>query len=227
LQKRSERGIISRETSTTSAEEAGMQRLTERQKEVLQGIHEIVQEKRYPPTVREIGERLGLRSSCTVQRHLEALERKGYIKRDRTKARSVEILKAPDPTMIPVPMVPVPIIGKVAAGQPILATENIEEVFPLPRDIVKDDQCFMLEVKGNSMIEAGIFDGDYVVVRQQPYADDGEIVVALLDDEATVKYLRRRRNRIFLEPANAEMQPIVATNVKILGKVLMSIRRYT
>jgi repressor LexA len=227
LRKRSERGIISRETSTTSAEEAGMQRLTERQKEVLQGIHEIVQEKRYPPTVREIGERLGLRSSCTVQRHLEALERKGYIKRDRTKARSVEILKAPDPTMIPVPMVPVPIIGKVAAGQPILATENIEEVFPLPRDIVKDDQCFMLEVKGNSMIEAGIFDGDYVVVRQQPYADDGEIVVALLDDEATVKYLRRRRNRIFLEPANAEMQPIVATNVKILGKVLMSIRRYT
>jgi repressor LexA len=203
-----------------------MQGLTERQGEVLQGIHDIFQEKGYPPTVREIGERLGLRSSCTVQRHLEALERKGYIKRDRTKARSFEILKAPDPKMIPVPMVPVPVIGQVAAGQPILATENIEEVFPLPRDIVKDDQCFMLEVKGDSMIDAGIFDGDYVVVRQQPYADNGEIIVALLEDEATVKYLKRKRNRVYLEPANKNMQPIVADDVKIIGKVLMSIRRY-
>ncbi len=203
-----------------------MQRLTDRQRQVLDGIHEIVQQKRYPPTVREIGERLGLRSSCTVQRHLEALERKGYIKRDRTKARSVEILRSPDPTMIPVPMVPVPVIGRVAAGQPLLATENIEEVFPLPRDIVKDAQCFMLQVKGSSMIEAGIFDGDYVVVRQQPYADDGEIVVALLGDEATVKYLRRKRNRVSLEPANKDMQPIIANEVQIIGKVLMSIRRY-
>jgi repressor LexA len=204
-----------------------MRRLTDRQREVLEGIHEIFREKGYPPTVREIGERLGLRSSCTVQRHLEALEKKGYIKRDRTKARSMEILKAPDPTMIPVPMIPVPVLGRVAAGQPVLATENIEEVFPLPRDIVKDDQCFMLEVKGDSMIEAGIFNGDYVVVRQQPYAEDGEIVVALLEDEATVKYLRRRRNRIHLVPANKDMQPIVADDVKIVGKVLMSIRRYS
>jgi repressor LexA len=203
-----------------------MQRLTERQQQVLKGIYDIFQQKRYPPTVREIGQRLGLRSSCTVQRHLEALERKGYIRRDRTKARSVEILNAPDPTMIPVPMVPVPVVGRVAAGQPILAAENIEEVFPLPRDIVKDDQCFMLHVKGDSMIEAGIFDGDYVVVRQQPYADEGEIVVALLGDEATVKRFRRRRNRIYLDPANKDMQPIIATDVKIIGKVLMSIRRY-
>jgi len=203
-----------------------MQRLTERQQQVLKGIHDIFQQKRYPPTVREIGQRLGLRSSCTVQRHLEALERKGYIRRDRTKARSVEILNAPDPTMIPVPMVPVPVVGRVAAGQPILAAENIEEVFPLPRDIVKDDQCFMLQVKGDSMIEAGIFDGDYVVVRQQPYADEGEIVVALLGDEATVKRFRRRRSRIYLDPANKDMQPIIATDVKIIGKVLMSIRRY-
>ena len=204
-----------------------MQRLTDRQRDVLKGIYEIRRKKGYPPTVREIGERLGLRSSCTVQRHLEALERKGYIKRDRTKARSVEILKAPDVTMVPVPMVTVPVVGRVAAGQPILAAENIEEVFPLPRDIVKDDQCFMLQVQGESMIDAGIFDGDYVVVRQQPYADDGEIVVALLGDEATVKYLRRRRNRIYLDPANKDMQPIVATDVKIIGRVLMSIRRYT
>jgi repressor LexA len=204
-----------------------MRRLTDRQREVLEGIHDIYSEKGYPPTVREIGERLGLRSSCTVQRHLEALEKKGYIKRDRTKARSMEILKAPDPTMIPVPMVPVPVMGRVAAGQPILATENIEEVFPLPRDIVKDDQCFMLEVKGDSMVEAGIFNGDYVVVRQQPYAEDGEIIVALLEDEATVKYLRRRRNRIYLVPANKDMRPITADDVKIIGKVLMSIRRYS
>jgi repressor LexA len=203
-----------------------MQRLTERQRQVLKGIHDIFQQKHYPPTVREIGQRLGLRSSCTVQRHLEALERKGYIRRDRTKARSVEIVKAPDLTMVPVPMVPVPVVGRVAAGQPILAAENVEEVFPLPRDIVKDDQCFMLQVKGDSMIEAGIFDGDYVVVRQQPYADEGEIVVALLGDEATVKRFRRRRSRIYLDPANKDMSPIVATDVKIVGKVLMSIRRY-
>ena len=203
-----------------------MQGLTSRQQEVLEGIHQIISEKGYPPTVRDIGQRLGLRSSCTVQRHLEALERKGYIKRDRTKARSVEIIQAPDPTMIPVPMVPVPVIGAVAAGQPILAVENIEEVFPLPRDIVKDDQCFMLKVEGDSMIEAGIFDGDYVVVRQQPDAEDGDIVVALLEDEATVKRLRRRRNRIHLEPANKKMKPIVADDVQIVGRVLMSIRRY-
>ena len=204
-----------------------MQGLTERQRQVLEGIHKFIREKGIPPTVREIGERLGLRSSCTVQRHLEALERKGFLKRGRTKARSMEIIRADDPTMVPVPMVPVPVVGAVAAGQPILATENIEEVFPLPRDVVKNDQCFMLEVKGESMIEAGIFDGDYVVVRQQPDATDGDIVVALLEDEATVKYFRRRRGRIYLEPANANMQPIVATNAQIIGKVLMSIRRYT
>jgi repressor LexA len=203
-----------------------MQKITERQKRVLEGIYRIAREKGYPPTVREIGERLGLRSSCTVQRHLEALERKGYIKRSPTKARSIEIVQAEDPTMVPVPMVPVPVVGAVAAGQPILAAENIEEVFPLPRDIVKDDQCFMLQVKGDSMVEAGIFDGDYVVVRQQPYAEDGDIVVALLGEEATVKRLRRRRHRIYLDPANASMQPIIATDVKIIGKVVMSIRRY-
>jgi repressor LexA len=161
-----------------------------------------------------------------VQRHLEALERKGYIKRDRTKARSVEIVQADDPMMVPVPMVAVPVVGTVAAGQPILAAENIEDVFPLPRDIVKDQQCFMLRVKGDSMIEAGIFDGDYVVVRQQPYAENGDIVVALLEDEATVKYYRRRRKSICLEPANRSMEPIIVDDVKIVGKVVMSIRRY-
>jgi len=203
-----------------------MQKLTGRQQQVLEGIHKISGEKGYPPTVREIGELLGLRSSCTVQRHLEALERKGYLKRDRTKARTLEILQADDPTMRRVPMVAVPIVGTVAAGQPILATENIEDVFPLPRDIVKDQQCFILQVKGDSMIEAGIFNGDMVVVRQQPYAEDGDIVVALLEDEATVKYLKRKRGRIYLEPANVTMQPIVADDVQIVGKVLMSIRRY-
>jgi len=201
-------------------------KLTDRQQQVLEGIYKISQEKGYPPTVREIGDLLGLRSSCTVQRHLEALERKGYLKRDKTKARSLEILQADNPTLKPVPMVPVPIIGTVAAGQPLLAIENIEDVFPLPRDIVKDVQCFMLHVKGDSMIEAGIFNGDMVVVRQQPYADDGDIIVALLGDEATVKYLRRRRGHIFLEPANPTMQPLQADDVHIIGKVLMSIRRY-
>ena len=203
-----------------------MQELTSRQRQVLEGIHDIAKQKGYPPTVREIGEKLGLRSSCTVQRHLEALERKGYIRRDRTKARSVEILRAPNPTMIPVPMRPVPIVGRVAAGQPTLAAEDIEEVFPLPRDVVKDDECFMLQVEGESMIEAGIFDGDYVVVRRQPYAEDGDIVVGLIEDEATVKRLRRRRNKVHLEPANRKMEPIIADDVQIIGKVLMSIRRY-
>jgi len=204
-----------------------MQGLTKRQRQVLEGIHRIIRDKGIPPTVREIGERLGLRSSCTVQRHLEALEKKGFLRRDRTKARSMEIIRSPDPTMVPVPMMPVPVVGTVAAGQPILAAENIEEVFPLPRDVVKDDTCFMLQVQGDSMIEAGIFDGDYVVVRQQPYADNGDIVVALIEDEATVKYYRARRNKVYLEPANAKMQPIVVENPRIIGRVLMSIRRYT
>lgn len=203
-----------------------MQKLTGRQQQVLEGIHTISQQKGYPPTVREIGELLGLRSSCTVQRHLEALERKGYLRRDRTKARSIEILQADNPTLKPVPMVIVPIVGTVAAGQPLLATENIEDVFPLPRDIVKDEQCFILHVQGDSMIEAGIFNGDLVVVRQQPYADEGEIVVALIGEEATVKYLRRRRGHVYLDPANATMEPILADEVQIVGKVLMSIRRY-
>lgn len=203
-----------------------MEKLTGRQQQVLEGIHKIAGDKGYPPTVREIGELLGLRSSCTVQRHLEALERKGYLRRDRTKARSIEILQASDRTLVPVPMVSVPIVGTVAAGLPLLAHENIEDVFPLPRDIVKDQQCFILHVQGDSMIEAGIFNGDMVVVRQQAYADDGDIVVAMLGEEATVKYLKRRRNRIFLEPANATMEPIVADEVQIVGKVLMSIRRY-
>ncbi len=204
-----------------------MRGITKRQRQVLETIHEIMKEKGVPPTVREIGERLGLRSSCTVQRHLEALERKGFLRRDRTKARSMEIIRAEDPTMVPVPMVPVPVVGTVAAGAPILAAENIEEVFPLPRDVVKDDTCFMLRVQGDSMIEAGIFDGDYVVVRQQPYAETGDIVVALIEDEATVKYYRPRRGKIYLEPANAKMDPIVVKDAQIIGKVLMSIRRYS
>jgi repressor LexA len=204
-----------------------MRGLTKRQRQVLEGIHQLMRQRGIPPTVREIGERLQLRSSCTVQRHLEALERKGFLKRDRTKARSLEIIHSDDPTMVRVPMVQVPVVGTVAAGQPILAAENIEEVFPLPRDVVKNDQCFMLRVKGDSMVEAGIFDGDYVVVRQQPYAEDGDIVVALMEDEATVKYFRRSRGRIYLVPAHPTMKPIIAHNPQIIGKVLMSIRRYT
>lgn len=203
-----------------------MEGITGRQREVLEAIHDIMRRTGIPPTVREIGDRLGLRSSCTVQRHLRALEAKGFIKRDRTKARSLTILRSENPMMVPVPMVPVPVVGRVAAGQPILAAENIEEVFPLPRDIVKDDQCFMLRVEGDSMIEAGIFDGDYVVVRQQPYAESGDIVVALIDDEATIKYYRPRNGKVYLEPANPALRPIVAENPRIIGKVVMSIRRY-
>jgi len=204
-----------------------MQGLTERQRQVLRVIHSVSEARGRPPTVREIGGQIGLSSTCTVQRHLEALERKGYIRKDAARARSVTIIKSDDPRMLPRRTVRVPLVGTVAAGRPLLAAENIEEVFPLPRDLVKDAQAFMLRVKGDSMIGAGIFDGDLAVVRQQNYAEDGDIVVALLEEEATIKYLRRRRNRLLLEPANPSLRPVPAEGATILGKVIMTIRQFT
>ena len=203
-----------------------MRGLTQKQRRVLRTIHDLAEATGRKPTVRELMERLGLRSTCTVQRHLEALERKGFITKDPLKARSVVIVDSDDPLLIPRPAVAVPLLGTVAAGQPLLAAENIEEVFPLPREMVKDGQCFMLRVKGDSMIEAGLFDGDFVVVRQQSYAEPGDIVVALLGEEATVKRLARRRGRLYLEPANPAMKPMAADDATVLGKVIMSLRRY-
>jgi len=205
-----------------------MEQLTERQKSILRGIHEIYRETGAPPTVRELGQRVGLSSSCTVQRHLDALERKGYIRRNRTKARSVEIVRSHDPAMVRRPSISVPLLGQVAAGAPMLAEENIEEVYALPADLVSGDETFMLRVKGDSMIEAGLFDGDFVVVQKQSSAEDGDVVVALLDDEATVKRFYRENGRIRLQPANSSMEPIYADagHVAIIGKVILGLRRF-
>jgi repressor LexA len=201
-------------------------KLTARQRQVLQSIHDIMQETGLPPTVREIGQRMGLSSSCTVQRHLEALERKGYIRRNPTKARTIEIVGADDPVMIPRPSVPIPLVGTVAAGSPILAVENIEDVYAMPAGLVAPEGCFMLRIQGDSMIEAGLFEGDLAVVRQQNTADDGDIVVALIEDEATVKRFYRQNGKVRLQPANSRMEPIISDQVQIIGKVILGIRRF-
>ncbi len=204
-----------------------MEGLTARQKAVLRGIHEITSKSGYPPTVREIGAFLGLSSSCTVQRHLDALERKGYIKRNRTKARSVEIVQSYDPVMVRRPTVALPLVGTVAAGLPILATENVEDVVSMPADLVGEGEHFMLRVRGESMIGAGLFDGDLVVVRKQDTGRSGDIVVALVDgEEATIKRFFKENGRIRLQPENPTMQPIITKKVNVLGKVVLGIRRF-
>jgi len=204
-----------------------MEGLTIRQKQVLRGIHDIYLEKGYPPTVREIGQRLGLSSSCTVQRHLDTLERKGYIRRNRTKARSVEIVQSYDPAMVRRPTVSVPLLGTVAAGQPMLAAENVEEVIALPTELVGQGDHFMLRVRGESMVGVGLFDGDMVVVRRQSHARSGDIVVALLEgEEATIKRLFKEDGRVRLQPENPSMQPIITDKVSVLGKVVLGIRRF-
>jgi repressor LexA len=203
-----------------------MPELTERQRDVLRAIHEIGHETGYPPTVRELCKRIGVRSSCTVQRHLEALQRKGFIRRHATKARTVEIIRSPDPTMLPHATRTIPLLGAVAAGQPLLAVESIEGVYSLPTELVPSEDCFMLRVQGESMIGAGLADGDLVVVHRQATADDGEIVVALIDDEATVKRFFRERGRIRLQPENPAMKPIFVKRAAIIGKVIMAIKRF-
>ncbi len=205
-----------------------MHGLTQRQRHVLEQIHKVMRETGYPPTVREIMERLGLSSTCTVQRHLEALERKGFIRRSRLKARTVEIIKADDPRMVPRAIVSVPLVGTAAAGPPLLAVENIEDVFPLPAELVPEEPAFCLRVKGDSMMGVGLFDGDLVVVRQQDTADEGDIIVALVEDEATIKTFRRQNGLIRLEPANPAYEPLVLAEeqVGILGRVTLGLRRF-
>jgi repressor LexA len=201
--------------------------LTDRQRQILECINSEVRRRGFPPSVREIGVAVGLSSSSTVHSHLTALEDKGYIRRDPTKPRALEVIGAARPgrgtTEMPrVHMVPV--VGQVAAGAPVLATENIETTIPLP-DELADDATFILKVKGDSMIEAGLLEGDFLVVRQQQTADNGDIVVALLGDEATVKRFYRESGRIRLQPENASMEPIYTTDVLVLGKVISLFRR--
>jgi repressor LexA len=198
--------------------------LTKRQREILTYLMESMQRRGYPPSVREIGAALGLTSSSTVHSHLAALEKKGFIHRDPSKPRAIEILKdgASQP---PKRVVNVPVLGRIAAGQPLFAEENIEDVFPLPRDFVREDASFILRVRGDSMIDAGIHDGDYLVIRQQPTANNGEIVAALLGEEATVKRFYKERDQVRLQPENRTMTPILTREVSILGKAVALIRR--
>ncbi|MDF2721939.1 MAG: lexA [Paenibacillus sp.] len=200
-----------------------MSKVSNRQQAILEFIKNEVRDKGYPPSVREIGEAVGLASSSTVHGHLDRLERKGLIRRDPTKPRAIEILGGQDDSLaaFSYSIAKVPLIGKVTAGIPITATENIEEYFPLPSHFVGDNNVFMLRVVGESMIEAGIHHNDYVIVKQQQTADNGDIVVAMTeDDEATVKTFYKERDHIRLQPENPAMEPIRLRNVTILGKVI-------
>lgn len=200
-----------------------MSKISKRQNSILDFIKQEVREKGYPPSVREIAEAVGLLSSSTVHGHLDRLEKKGFIRRDPTKPRAIEILvQDENDNVIHMPVAQVPIVGKVTAGIPITATENIEDYFPLPAHYVGDNNnVFILNVIGESMIEAGIHNGDYVIVRQQQTANNGEIVVAMTeDDEATVKTFYKEKDHIRLQPENESMEPIRLHNVTILGKVI-------
>jgi len=193
-------------------------KLTDKQKEILEYIKETILGKGYPPAVREICEAVHLKSTSSVHSHLETLERNGYIRRDPTKPRTIEILDD-DFALTRREVVNVPVIGTVAAGVPILAEENIEDYIPIPVEMLPNKEVFMLKVKGESMIEAGILDGDYILVKKQNVAMNGEIVVALIGDEATVKTFYKEKDHIRLQPENSTMDPIIVPDCQILGKV--------
>ncbi len=197
-----------------------MKKVSKRQEDILEFIKEEVRTKGYPPSVREIGEAVGLASSSTVHGHLNRLESKGLIRRDPTKPRAIEILDQDNISKQGV--IHVPLVGKVTAGLPITAIENIEEYFPIPDFYgTSDDHIFMLEIMGESMIEAGILDGDYVIVKQQATANNGDIVVAMTEEnEATVKRFYKEDGYFRLQPENSSMEPIIVDNVSVLGKVV-------
>lgn len=200
-----------------------MDDLSPRQKQILDFIRHQVATKGYPPSVREVGEAVGLSSSSTVHGHLNKLEKHGYIRRDPTKPRAIELLEKALPVRKEI--VYAPVIGKVTAGEPILAVENIEDFFPIPKDFANYEEIFMLKVRGDSMIGAGILSGDYVVVRSQSTADNGDIVVALIDDEATVKRFFREADHIRLQPENDALEPIIVRDCTILGRVVGVFRK--
>ncbi|WP_155590376.1 transcriptional repressor LexA [Lysinibacillus cavernae] len=203
-----------------------MKKVSKRQEDILAFIKEEVRAKGYPPSVREIGEAVGLASSSTVHGHLARLEQKGFIRRDPTKPRAIEILE-PEESIQKQKVIHVPLVGKVTAGSPITAIENIEEYFPLPDTYgTSEDQLFMLEIMGESMIEAGILDGDLVIVKQKATANNGDIVVAMTaEDEATVKRFFKEKNHFRLQPENSSMEPIIVDQVSILGQVVGLYRR--
>ena len=203
--------------------------LNKREKSILKYIEKQIKKNGYPPSVREIGQAVGLKSTATVHGYLAALEKKGYIKKESQKGRTLKLLKGgalEEATQETFEkdfysnreMVNVPIIGKITAGEPILAVENVTDTFPIPLDFVGNSESFMLVVRGESMIEAGILSGDYILVRKQNTAINGEIVVALIEDEATVKTFYKEQDHIRLQPENSTMEPIIVTNCEILGK---------
>jgi repressor LexA len=201
-----------------------MAKLSDRQQRILEFIRSEVATKGYPPSVREIGNAVGLRSSSTVHGHLTKLEELGYIRRDLSKPRAIELLDDSLPSRTRV--IDVPLVGKVTAGAPVLAVENIEDYFPIPKDFVEHEDVFMLRVKGDSMVDAGILDGDFVLVNRQETAFNGEIVVALIDgEEATVKRFFHEGTHIRLQPENAAMDPLIVEDVRTLGKVIGVFRR--
>ena len=203
--------------------------LTERQQQVLDYIKETVEVRGYPPSVREIGEAVGLSSPSTVHSHLNSLVEAGAIRKDPSKPRAIMVIdKTPSRSSDDRRTRDVPLLGRVAAGTPILAAEQVAEVMPLPTELVGDGPVFLLEVKGDSMIDAGIHEGDLVAVNSQPDARDGEIVAALIDgEEATIKRLRRRGGKVILESENPLYEPMVFTEgVELIGKVVSVLRRY-
>jgi len=202
--------------------------LNGREKSILKYIEKQIMNDGYPPSVREIGKAVGLSSTATVHGYLARLEEKGYIKKQDKKGRTLRLLKGADGIQkntsakdfyTQKELVDVPVIGKITAGMPILAVENVTDTFPIPIDFVGNSDCFMLTVRGESMIEAGILDGDYILVRKQNMAENGEIVVALIGDEATVKTFYKEKDHIRLQPENSTMDPIIVPTCSILGKV--------
>ncbi|MDD7964183.1 transcriptional repressor LexA [Actinomycetospora lemnae] len=214
--------------------------LTPRQRKVLEVIRDHVERNGYPPSVREIGDAVGLTSTSSVAHQMRTLEKKGYLRRDPNRPRALDVrlpeeldggggAEAPDHTEEiradrPAPTF-VPVVGRIAAGGPILAEQAVEEVFPLPRELVGEGSLFLLRVAGDSMVDAAITDGDWVVVRQQPVADNGEIVAAMIDGEATVKTFKRKDGRIWLLPHNVDYEPIPGEDATVLGKVVAVLRR--
>ncbi len=203
--------------------------LTERQRRVLEVIRDWVDRFGYPPSVREIGEAVGLTSTSSVAHQLRALERKGYLRRDPNRPRAVGVLP-PDEDSDEVPgnrprPAYVPVVGRIAAGGPILAEQAIEDVFPLPKEIVGEGSLFLLKVVGDSMVDAAITNGDWVVIRQQPTAENGDIVAAMIDGEATVKTFKRRDDHIWLMPHNPAYEPILGDDASVLGRVVAVLRR--
>lgn len=194
-------------------------KITAKQQEILEYIKSNILAKGYPPAVREICEAVHLKSTSSVHSHLETLEKNGYIRRDPTKPRAIEIIDD-DFALTRREVVNVPIVGTVAAGEPILAHENISGYFPIPVELLPNAEVFMLKIKGESMINAGIFNGDQVIVARQSHADNGDIVVALVDDSATAKRFFRENGRYRLQPENDAMAPIITDHVEILGKVI-------